>query len=141
MNNFKYGKSSKSELEMADTRLRQVFNKSLELGRIDITIIETIRSREKQNKYFREGKSKVEWPDGKHNIKTISEKSKAIDAGPYIDGLSDNFNHCCFLAGVILAVARSLEVNIKWGGNWDMDGEPVTDQDFQDLYHYELIGE
>jgi hypothetical protein len=30
-------------------------------------------------------------------------------------------------------------VMIRWGGNWDMDGEPITDQDFQDLVHFELI--
>jgi peptidoglycan L-alanyl-D-glutamate endopeptidase CwlK len=31
-----------------------------------------------------------------------------------------------------------LGVKLRWGGNWDRDGEPVTDQDFQDLVHFEL---
>jgi len=37
----------------------------------------------------------------------------------------------------MLAAAALAKVKIRWGGNWDMDGEPVTDQEFQDLVHYE----
>jgi hypothetical protein len=28
---------------------------------------------------------------------------------------------------------------LKWGANWDMDGEIITDQGFMDLPHFELI--
>jgi len=36
-------------------------------------------------------------------------------------------------------VGKMLEVDLRWGGNWDMDGEPITDQDFQDLVHFEEV--
>lgn len=38
----------------------------------------------------------------------------------------------------VLATVK-LGIDIRWGGNWDMDGEPVTDQNFQDLVHFELV--
>jgi len=38
-----------------------------------------------------------------------------------------------------LSVGKMLEVDLRWGGNWDMDGEPITDQDFQDLVHFEEV--
>ena len=47
--------------------------------------------------------------------------------------------HCCVLAGIILTCAVKRGIKIRWGGNWDMDSEPITDQDFQDLVHYERV--
>ncbi len=71
---------------------------------MDISIFQGVRSREEQDWLINERKSKVQWPNGKHNV-----------------------------------VAKGCWINIRWGGNWDQDGEPVTDQDFQDLMHYEIV--
>lgn len=138
---YQYGEMSMARLETVDHRLQQVFKIALSLGLIDISILQGMRNRDEQNRYYRDGRSRVPWPEGKHNVKEPGEKAKAVDAAPYIHGASFNYNHCCYLAGIILAVGKSLGVDIRWGGNWDMDGEPVTDQDFQDLVHYEVIGE
>jgi peptidoglycan L-alanyl-D-glutamate endopeptidase CwlK len=138
---YTYGRISRSRLETVDPLLQEVFQRALNLGLIDITILQGVRSRQLQDQYYREGKSKVRWPNSKHNVKTPEEKSKAVDAGPYVEGkASYAHTHCCYLAGIVQAVARSMGVEIRWGGNWDMDGEPITDQDFQDLVHYELVG-
>lgn len=65
--------------------------------------------------------------------------SKAIDVAPYVNGkASYDYRHCCFFAGVVLAIAGMLKIKVRWGGNWDMDEEVMTDQDFQDLVHFEL---
>lgn len=138
--NYKYGKTSKSKLKTVDSRLRDIFEKVLSLGMIDISILEGERGKTEQDGYFECGKSKCKWPDGKHNVQHYNEFSQAVDAAPYVASkASYNHKHCCFLAGLVLATAAELEIKIRWGGNWDMDGEPVTDQDFQDLLHYELI--
>lgn len=137
---LKFGKKSLYHLERIHPDLKRVLIKALELNLIDISVIESIRPKETQNRYFTEGKSKVQWPNSKHNIENVGELSEAFDAAPYVNGISWNKDHCIFLAGVILSVSRMLGVKIRWGGNWDCDLEPITDQDFQDLVHYERIG-
>lgn len=138
--NYIYGRRSKSILETVNVLLAQVFVYALDTGLMDITIIDGRRSRQQQNLYYAQGRSKVQWPNSKHNVRYPHDLSKAIDAAPYVNGkTSSDFRHCIFLAGVIQTVGYDMGVSIRWGGNWDMDGEPVTDQDFQDLWHYELI--
>ena len=134
---FAYGHSSRQRLVTCEDRIQLVFRKALELGLIDISIIDGHRGEAAQKRYFELGKSKTPWPESKHNCLP----SRGIDAAPFISGKpSSDYNHCSFLAGVVLAVAKYEGVRMRWGGNWDMDGEPLTDQTFQDLWHYELIG-
>lgn len=133
---MKFSTTSLQRLSTCDPKLQLVMKGALATNLIDISIIEGARGRETQDLYFKEGKSKVPWPNSKHN----GEVSLAVDAGPYVNGqLSFNKDHCCFLAGIVLGVSKSLGIPLRWGGNWDMDGEPLTDQDFQDLVHYEII--
>ena len=132
---MEYSKRSKEILSDADANLQKVFMFVIKLGLVDITIIQSTRSRSEQERLYNIGKSKVQWPNSKHN----HMPSKAIDAAPYVDGkVSWDTNHCIFLAGIVCAVGASMGIKIRWGGNWDMDGEPITDQDFQDLVHYEI---
>ena len=133
---FSFGKTSRMNLYTVHPDLEIVMEDALDVGIIDISIIEGHRGKEKQNKYFDLGKSKVKWQNGKHN----KIPSSAVDAAPYINGkVSWNKMHCCVLAGIILTCAVKRGIKIRWGGNWDMDSEPITDQDFQDLVHYELV--
>jgi len=139
---YSYGSASRQRLATCDPRIKLIMRKALALGLVDISIIEGVRVKEEQNRfyYMRPQKSKVKWPYSKHNIINPKDKSLAFDAGPFINGkVSYNFNHCCYLAGIIIALSASLGIKLRWGGNWDMDGEPITDQDFQDLIHYEIV--
>ncbi|RKZ04349.1 M15 family peptidase [Candidatus Fermentibacteria bacterium] len=128
------------KLDRLHPALVGVLERALGYNLMDMTIIETVRSKEKQDEYYRTGKSRVRWPYGKHNVTATKPLSRAVDVAPYIagKGLSWDSRHCLFMAGMILAAAKEEGVPVRWGGNWDMDGEPVTDQDFQDLVHFEL---
>lgn len=103
----------------------------------DCAIIEGHRVRRRQNQLYQQGKSKVKWPDGKHN-RMLSE---AADVAPYLEkvgipwGDSDQFY---FFAGKVKAKADELGIKVRWGGDWDGDGN-VSDQSFNDLAHWELI--
>jgi len=133
---FKFSRRSRAKLDTCDTALIAVAKGTLALNIMDITVVEGHRDQLKQTQYYNDGASKVQWPNGKHN----QLPSEAMDLAPYIDGsISWNKLHCCVLAGMVLAVAAGLGVRLRWGGNWDMDTEPVTDQDFQDLVHFELV--
>ena len=136
---YRLGQTSNERLAGVDGRLVEIVKLALKFGLIDITIIEGVRSKEKQNKLFSEGKSKVMWPNSRHNIRNGEDKAMAVDAAPYVNGrLSWDSRHCIYMAGVIMSAAAVLGYRLRWGGNWDQDGEPVTDQTFDDLVHFEL---
>lgn len=135
---FKYGKTSERRLSTCHYDLQMLMREALAMGIMDITIVEGHRGKIKQNEYFYgiPQKSRKPWPEGKHN----EDPSDAVDAAPYIKGKASwNKQHCCVLAGIVLTCAVKLGIKIRWGGNWDMDAEPITDQDFQDLVHYERV--
>lgn len=135
---YKFGSTSLARLATCDPRLQVVMRAAIAQGLMDMTVTEGHRDQATQDKYFNEGKSRVQFPNSKHN----TMPSRAVDVAPYVNGnLSYDQRHCCHLAGIILGIAASLGVKLRWGGNWDQDGEPVTDQDFQDLVHFELVGD
>jgi len=137
---YSYGRTSSQYLITASLNLQLVFDEALARGLIDITVIEGRRAKARQNRLYRINRSKVVWPNSKHNVSKPDDLAHAVDAAPYVNGkASDNYFHCIFLAGVVQCCGEKLSIPIRWGGNWDRDGEPVTDQDFQDLWHYEEV--
>ena len=133
---MKFGKQSTRNLAMLHFDLQWLCREVLNAEIMDFAVAQTYRDKETQDRYYREGKSKVPWPQGKHN----KNPSEAMDIYPYINGkISYLKAHCCVLAGLFLMAAAKLGIKIRWGGNWDMDQEPITDQDFQDLGHFELV--
>jgi len=44
----------------------------------------------------------------------------------------------CYLAGVMEAAARSIDIKIRWGGDFDRDGVLLEKGTFHDLPHFEL---
>ena len=141
MSERKWGTRSKIELSTVRRNLKRVMDHALSTGIIDMSAIQGRRPKNEQNKYFNEGRSKVKWPNSKHNVANLTDLASGIDVAPNVNGISWNKLHCCVMAGVILSSAHFLGVKIRWGGNWDMDREPITDQDFQDLVHFELVEE
>ena len=131
-----FGSQSRKKLSQLHPDLQLVARESIKI--VDFSIIEGHRDKQTQNRYFnaRPQRSKVQWPDGKQN----KIPSEAMDSPAYVNGaISWNKSHNIYVAGVIMATAYRFGVRIRWGGNWDSDGEVVTDQSFQDLAHYELI--
>lgn len=104
---------------------------------LDIVILCTYRGEAEQNKAVAEGKSKLAYPNSKHN----HIPSRAVDVGIYNPALKGvNWNDkdsFYYLAGYIKAVADYSGIPIRWGGDWDSDGD-FKDNMFQDLPHYEL---
>ena len=137
---FFCGKKSAGVLITVSLNLQLVFYETLLIGLIDVTAIEGRRAKARQNRLFAIDKSRVQWPNSKHNVLNPDDLAHAVDLAPYVNGkASDNWYHCIYLAGVIQTCGEKLGIPIRWGGNWDQDGEPITDQDFQDLWHYEEV--
>jgi len=127
----KYSQSSKDKLRTCDERLQLVFTEVIKS--FDNTIICGERNEADQNTAYNEGRSKVMYPDGKHNQKP----SKAIDAAPYPINWVDR-DRLHYFAGFVLGTASRMGVRLRWGGDWDMDTQ-TQDNTFDDLVHFELI--
>ncbi len=137
---LQFGNASKRRLATVVPELQKLAHNVLAIGLIDFSVTDGRRSRELQEQYFAEKKSKVHWPESRHNVMHPDDLAKAFDLTPFVNGkLSYHKAHCILLAGIVLTEAKHLGLNVRWGGNWDMDLEPVTDQDFQDLVHFELV--
>ena len=126
----KFGKRSKERLATCDERLQKVFNEVIKY--VDCRVLEGHRSEERQNRLFEEGKTKVKYPKGRHN----SSPSRAVDVTPYPVDWDDRERQTLF-AGFVLGSARSMDIKLRWGGDWDMDFQ-VMDNRFDDFPHFEV---
>ena len=130
----RFGKKSRQRLKGVDAELVNVLNEVVKY--FDITVIEGLRSQERQNELVAQGKSKTKF--GKH------VKGKAVDIAPYpIDWESRDDFH--YLGGFVLGVAAKLGVDVRWGGDWNgsslqESARTTKDNNFDDLVHFELKG-
>ena len=126
----RFGKRSKARLDTCDTRLQEVFNEVIKY--VDCSILEGHRDKERQNQLHIEGKTKVKYPNGRHN----SSPSNAVDVTPYPVDWADRERQTLF-AGFVIGIARSMGITLRWGGDWDMDFQ-VMDNRFDDFPHFEV---
>lgn len=127
----RFSQRSKKELNTCDIRLRNLFNHVIKT--YDCTILEGHRGEEKQERMVKEGKSKLHWPESKHN----SSPCMALDVGPYPINWEKTYTWYHF-AGYVLRTAHEMDIRIRWGGDWDRDLQ-FDDQTFKDLPHVELV--
>ena len=125
-----YSQRSAAKLATCDDRLQRVFNEVIK--QFDCTILQGHRGEEEQNEKFRNGLSQVRFPDSKHN----KQPSLAVDVAPYPIDWHDR-ERFSYFSGYVKGIARSLDIELRWGGDWDRDTD-VKDHNFDDLPHFEL---
>jgi len=131
----KWGEQSLAVYETLDSRLQHYLDRALrEVA--DISLVSGHRGQKEQNEAFDSGHSKVRWPDGNHN----KLPSLAVDLQPYPYPRSTLKLHAAlgYIAGRIIQRAAEDGITIRWGGDWDKDGD-TTDQKFDDLFHLEIV--
>ena len=127
----RFGKRSKDRLATCEKDLQLLFNEVIKY--VDCSILEGHRSKNRQNKLFDEGKTKVKYPRGRHN----ASPSRAVDCVPYpIDW--EDIERFHLFAGFVLGIANQMGIDIRWGGDWNRNFE-VDDNMFDDFPHFELI--
>ncbi len=126
-----FSKASLAKLETCDASL--IYICKLVIPHYDFTVLEGYRDDDTQEELFRQGKSKLQAGESKHN----QDPSLAVDLSPYpIDW--DNHRRFYLLAGFMFQAASEIDVKLRWGGDWDGDWIH-TDQSFHDLPHFELL--
>lgn len=138
-------KLSDKSIEKLDTchpDIIAVMNEAIKY--LDFSVTCGIRGEEAQTVAFREKKSKVEWPNSKHN----KSPSQALDIAPYPIDFNDS-NRMIYFAGALMMLAKLMKEGrikdasqisheFRWGGDWDSDTQ-LKDQLFNDLWHFEII--
>jgi len=125
-----FGRTSKKRLKTCDEDLIFLFKEVVKY--FDCSVLEGHRGKRLQNKYFKEGKSKLKFPDGNHNKKP----STAIDVVPYPIDWKDR-ERMTYFAGYVKGIAMMLGIPIRWGGDWNSNND-LKDNNFDDLPHFEL---
>ena len=141
----KFGRISRQRLATCHPLLQQLMNEVI--ISYDCTILEGHRGQSRQDELFAQGRSKVRWPDGRHN----ATPSLAVDVAPWFaeaphvrwpDHKSPHFarelGQWYLFIGYVKRTAEEMGIAVRFGADWDGDGE-TTDQTFHDLPHIELL--
>ena len=131
-----FSEKSKERLSTCHPELQRLMNEVIK--EYDFSIICGYRNEEDQNIAYKNGKSKLQYPNSNHNtIPTL-----AVDIAPYIPQREDknawkDARYFHILSGFVLCTANRLGIKIRWGGDWNSNFY-LEDQDFNDLPHFEL---
>lgn len=107
--------------------LRTLMLEAIKDSPIDFTIIETVRTMEKQKEYFKAKATRT--LKSRHIPQTnASGFGEAVDIAPYPINWKDT-KRFADLAAHIKRKAKELNIKINWGGDW---------KTFIDMPHYEL---
>lgn len=127
----RFSSTSRERLETCHPKLQELLNEAIKV--FDFTVLKGHRSEEEQNDAYVNGNSTLKWPESKHN----KVPSHAVDIAPYpIDW--NNITRFAHLQGFIRGLAYERGINVRFGCDWDMDGE-ITDHDFMDWPHLEIL--
>ena len=124
----KFGRRSRERLKGVDSRLVNILNELVKI--MDVTIIEGLRTKERQEELVSQGKSQTKF--SKHI------EGRAVDLAPYPVDWEDR-ERFHYMGGMIRGIVKQMGVNVRWGGDWDSDGE-IKDNKFDDLVHVEIRG-
>ena len=124
-----FGKRSYRNLETCHKDIQDVLKTAIKYK--DFSVLEGHRSEHDQNYYYKLGRSKVKYPNSKHN----SNPSLAVDVAPYPIDWKDR-DRFVALVYFIQGIAMARGIKIRLGADWN-DDLRFTEK-FQDLPHLEL---
>ncbi len=162
---YVFGPASETRLKGLHPDLVRVLRRALQLSEIDFTIIEAVRTDEQcfinfgkgrtaqqcraggcPPSYARPNDNKVTWLTkalSSNHRKKADGFGYAVDLYPYpvnqVLGKKPKEYEPLFdkIAKAVLAAAKELKINVRWGANWDMDNMP-RERGETDNPHFEL---
>ena len=126
-----FSEQSRNKLDSCNERLRMLF--SIVIDHFDCRVTDGYRPKSRQDEYYKQKKTKVQYPNSKHNI----YPSRAVDVVPYPVDWTDR-ERFCYFAGFVMATTASLGIKLRWGGDFNQNTH-IKDSNFIDMPHYELI--
>jgi peptidoglycan LD-endopeptidase CwlK len=114
------GKRSKERLEGVHPDLVAVVERAIEISKVDFTVLEGVRTRERQKELFDKGASKT------MNSRHLT--GHAVDLAPWPIDWND-LGRFRIMSEAVKMASVELEVPVTWGGDW---------RSFYDGPHFEL---
>lgn len=135
------GDRSRKNLIGVHPNLVRVIVRALEIGPIDFTVIEGLRTDARQNELFAQGRTMpgpiVTWThDSKHKKQAKSGFGEAGDLAHIVGGVV-RWEDCDKIAVAMFQASEELGIPIRWGADWDQDGKP-REKGETDSPHFEL---
>lgn len=123
------GSGSRANLEGVHPDLVLIVERGIALTKVDFSIIEGVRTTERQMKLFQMGATQL--------MQSRHLTGHAIDLAPWVDGMS-RFDWPLFypIADAMKMAAMELQIPLRWGGDWNGNG--IQDESFRDGPHFEL---
>ena len=119
---YKLGPRSQSRLKGVHPDLVKVVERAIELTPVDFTVLEGLRSPERQRALVAAGASQT--------LKSRHLDGHAVDLGAWVDEQVDwSWPLYGKIAGAMKAAAAELNIPIEWGGDW---------KKFRDGPHFQL---
>lgn len=119
---FKLGKRSIERLQGVRPDLVRVVERAIDLTPVDFTVLEGLRSPERQQTLVASGAS--------HTLNSRHITGHAVDLGAWVDNQVDwSWPLYTKIANAMKAAANELGIAIVWGGDW---------RTFKDGPHFEL---
>ncbi|ASW73938.1 hypothetical protein IQ37_18730 [Chryseobacterium piperi] len=139
---YRLGARSLRNLEGVHPNLQKIIKTAISDSPVDFTVVEGLRTTARQQALFAQGRTqpgpRVTNVDGIRRRSNHQAKpdgfGHAVDIYPYFLGQvqvnhKDTIKNLRLIAGHIKKVARSLNLEISWGGDW---------RSFYDPPHFEL---
>lgn len=130
MSNVKLGQRSLDRLKGVNPSLVAVFKRACETMPFDVTVLEGLRTYERQQELLKQGATKV----------SVSRhmSGNALDIAPYPIDWND-LERFQIMAEHMFKAAEELGIVIRWGGTWERSfTKPVKWAKFLDAPHFEL---
>ncbi|QEG07824.1 L-alanyl-D-glutamate peptidase [Escherichia phage Mangalitsa] len=130
MSNVKLGQRSLDRLKGVNPSLVAVFKRACETMPFDVTVLEGLRTYERQQELLKQGATKV----------SVSRhmSGNALDIAPYPIDWND-LERFQIVAEHMFKAAEELGIVIRWGGTWERSfTKPVKWAKFLDAPHFEL---
>ena len=119
---FKLGPTSISRLKGLHPDLVKVVQRAIEISTVDFTVLEGLRSLERQKALVAAGASET--------MKSRHLDGHAVDLGAWVDDRLDwSWPLYSKIADAMKQAAKDVNVPIEWGGNWTK---------FKDGPHFQL---
>ena len=136
-------KQSLSRLDGLHPDLTAVVKRAIEITDQDFSVLEGVRSKARQEQLYAQGRTKpgpiVTWTRNSRHFPDKDGYGRAVDLVPYpVDW--DTPSKFDSIASAMFRAAEELNVRLRWGADWDMDGNP-RERGESDSPHFELVGE
>lgn len=144
---YSFGAGSEAKLKGLHPDLVRVLRRAIATSTIDFTIIEGVRSKERQAALYAQGRTApgpvVTWVKTSNHMAKADGYGYAVDLYPMpvsvvLKGKPKEYEPLFDeLAKAMFAAAKYCDVTIRWGADWDMDNMP-RERGETDNPHFEL---